>query len=127
MKLTNIEDRKLPLGFRYIIIQLSGRPVNALLWFIWLWWSSALIAAMDPFGDYHRSLRANFGSVGFFLLGSFYLNDLITAWNRKSGKSWLFSTIHDEEIKFGNGLSRIAVRFVPFLSLLAIFAFWFLD
>ncbi len=124
MKFVAIEHRKLPLGFRYVAVQLGAPPLYTLVWFIWLWWCGAFIAAKNPLGEsINRGFELNIGSIGFFLLGCIYLSDIISACFRVSGRQWLLSGYrNDEEVTF-TASARFMVRSVPVLACIAVLLF----
>jgi hypothetical protein len=125
MKIRNIEDQKLPQSFRRIVAQLMGRPLYAFLWFIWLWWSAALILKLYLLDARNESTIVKFTYVLCVLSGAYYFLDMILALVRSSGRKWLFSFYHDEQIGSTGSLPRLAVRMAPILTLLLVMFFWF--
>ena len=125
MKFVAIEHRKMPLGFRYVAVQLGAPPFYALAWFTWLWWCGAFIAAKNPFGEpIDRGFELNIGSVGLFLLGCLYLSDIVSACFRASGRQWLFSGYRNDEKMTFTASARFMVRTVPVLASIAVLVFW---
>jgi hypothetical protein len=124
MRIVRIEDRRLPMSFRFTNACVTKRPIHALLWHIWLFSAFAIVCTMDPWGDHHRVLKLNGISILLWSLSLFFLSDLVSASSRKSGREWLFQVITDDELGPVSGSARLGVRLIPVLGVFAIVTLW---
>ena len=120
MRYIRIEEQKLPRGFEYIVVQFTGRPVHALLWFIWLWLSVAILIKLYQLNGQKDSMGLRLYFVLSVLSAGFFCFELLATLVRPAGRLWLFSVYKGNESIVASRSSRFAVILVPIVAALSI-------
>jgi hypothetical protein len=109
----------------YITARLTGRPLYALVWLIWLSIVVMLVGVQcfNIGGDFRSQalILILIGAAGLVL----YMGGLIEALTRRTGRTWLMSVCHDEKDERIHPSSRLIVWLVPLLGLFFISEYWF--
>lgn len=125
MKIVRLENRQIPEKFRTLITQLTGRPIHAFLWIIWINWSCGLALWLYLIGLRFRSPFVEFIIILSVAGGAFFFLDMVSALTRRSGRRWLFSVLEDHQNKVTINSNRLLFRLAPVLTFLAVLFFWY--